>query len=101
MEDERVAINNNNNIGLFPNPTDTDATIGKIVCVKAVMDVSSVRNVTSSAVMIIINSGETKEKPDNCSPIKSESPVDVNPLACANPTPNSRIIPQGILLNAL
>lgn len=87
--------------GFIPIAIETDAATGIIICVTAVFDVSSVRKLTAKAERITISKGETICRYLSCSPMNKESPVDVNPLASANPPPKSNIIPHGTLLKAV
>jgi hypothetical protein len=64
IEADIVAVNIRSR-GFIPIATDTEATIGRIVCVKAVLEVSSVKNVTNVAVIIITRIGETAESPES------------------------------------
>ena len=90
-----------NRSGFIPIAIETDAATGIIICATAVFDVNSVKKLTVKAERITISKGETNCKYLSCSPMNVESPVDVNPLANANPPPKSKIIPQGTLLKAL
>jgi len=65
IEAESVAVIIRSN-GLIPMATETEAKIGRIICVVAVFDVSSVRNVIKVAVIIIIHIGENDENPSSC-----------------------------------
>ena len=53
MDAERVAVSINS-IGFIPIAIETEASIGKIICVVAVLDVSSVRKLIVAATIIII-----------------------------------------------
>lgn len=98
IEADSVAVNISRS-GFKPIAIENEATIGRIICVNAVLEVSSVKNVTKVAVNIIAQIGEIDERPANCSPINSDRPVEEKPFAKANPPPNNRITPQGTLLN--
>ena len=53
IEADSVAVNISN-IGFIPSAIETEASIGKIICVVAVLDVSSVRKLIVVATIIII-----------------------------------------------
>jgi len=57
IEEDNVAVIINNK-GLSPIATDTDAIIGSIICVVAVLDVSSVKKFIVSAVRRTIITGD-------------------------------------------
>ena len=85
------------NRGSIPNATDAAAMIGKIVLTVATFDVNSVRNVNSEQTDVTRThvgcpcANDLKRVPTH-----SESLVDSNAPAMANPPPNSSRIPQGI-----
>ena len=74
QEAERVAgiINSR---GLAFMATATEARMGRIISVVAVLDVNSVRKVRVPHMTLIIRYGDTPARPANLSPIKVESPV--------------------------
>ena len=71
---EKVAgiINNN---GLICMAIPTDARMGRIISVVAVLDFNSVKNVILVQIMTIIMIGGTPSSPENLFPNKVESPV--------------------------
>ena len=75
--------------------TASPAKMGRIISVVAVLEVSSVRKVTSKAIIRITINGCIPDKKFNCSPNQIERPDSLNPVASANPPPKRRTICQG------
>ena len=64
-----------NNSGFICMATPTDARIGRIISVVAVLDVNSVKNVMLVQSISIITIGDTPSRPENLFPNIAESPV--------------------------
>ena len=77
---------------LMANP----AKIGRKVSTVAVLDVTSVKNVIRIQTLRISRIGCTSFIYINCSPNQADNPDSLNPLASANPPPNSKMISQGM-----
>jgi len=71
------------------------ASIGRTISVVAVLDVSSVRNVIIRDMTSIITIGWSEATPASWLPNQSDNPDSLNPVARANPPPNSSNICQG------
>src|SRR5699024_6488226 len=84
-----------NAYGWNPKATASDAIIGNIIEAVAVLDVISVKKITSAATTIITKNRLSPCKPANCEPIHSDNPDSTNPAAIARPPPNKSKIPQG------
>src|SRR5690625_458516 len=81
----------------MPKARASDAIIGYIIDAVAVLDVTSVRKITSAVTTAITNIKLTPCSPINCKPIHSDNPDSTNPDAIAKPPPNRSKIPHGNL----
>lgn len=93
--DPAIVAGSINNSGLISILIARPAKTGKKVSTVAVLDVSSVKNEITIAMVSIIIKGCISFSQTSCSPIHKDKPDSLNPVAKAKPPPNNRIISHG------